>query len=108
MLLNRVFKFPLSEASRRKSRTALRQARLGTEGRLAPLRGQPCNLLHEEINKEYKDKHGPMADFMKCYRGYLQEEIGEAKMRDRRWQRLEDYSPPLKCPKDPEGWQQRR
>lgn len=72
---------------------------------MAPLRGQPCNLLHEEINKEYKDKHGPMADFMKCYRAYLQEEIGDARSSG---PRLEDYSPPLKCPKDQEGWQQRR
>jgi hypothetical protein len=47
----------------------------------------PVNLLEvldDEINKEYKDKRGPLADFIKCYRAYLEDEIAEAKMRDRK------------------------
>jgi hypothetical protein len=47
----------------------------------------PVNLLEvleDEITKEYKDKRGPLADFVRCYRAYLKDEIAEAKMRDRR------------------------
>jgi hypothetical protein len=39
-------------------------------------------LLDQQITKEYKDKRGPMADFMKCYREHLKDEIAEAKVRD--------------------------
>ncbi len=41
-------------------------------------------VLDEEISKEYKDKRGPLADFVKCYLAYLKETEAEAKMRDRR------------------------
>lgn len=40
-------------------------------------------VLEEEINDEYKDRRGPLADFMKCYRNYLKTEIAEAKARER-------------------------
>jgi HEPN domain-containing protein len=66
-------------------------------------------VLDEEISKEYKDKRGPMADFMKCYRQYLKDEIAEAKVRDRKLRfgigtaRLDDYLLPSDCPHKDEG-----
>jgi hypothetical protein len=52
-------------------------------------------VLDEQITKEYKDKRGPLADFLKCYLAYLKETEAEAKMRDRRLRfgigTLEDY-----------------
>jgi hypothetical protein len=40
-------------------------------------------VLDDEISKEYRDKRGPLADFVKYYLAYLKETV-EAKMRDRR------------------------
>ncbi len=63
-------------------------------------------ILDQQITKEYKDKRGPMADFMKCYLGYIEEEIVEAKMRDRRLRfgvrtaLLEDHLLPPNCPSE--------
>jgi hypothetical protein len=65
-------------------------------------------VLDEQITKEYKDKRGPLADFVKCYRGYIEEEIAQAKMRDRRLRfgiataRLDDYLLPSDCPRKDE------
>jgi hypothetical protein len=61
-------------------------------------------VLDQQITKEYQSKRGPLADFVKCYRAYLKDEIAEAKMRDRRLRfgvgtaRLEDYLLPSDCP----------
>jgi hypothetical protein len=41
-------------------------------------------VLNDEIANEYKDRRGPLADFMTCYRAYLKDEMKEAKERDRR------------------------
>jgi hypothetical protein len=65
-------------------------------------------VLDEQITKQYKDKRGPLADFVKCYRGYIEEEIAEAKMRDRRLRfgigtTLDDYLLPSDCPHKDEG-----
>jgi hypothetical protein len=67
-------------------------------------------VLDEQIANEYKDKHGPLADFVKCYRGYVEEEIAEAKMRDRRLRfgvgstaRLDDYLLPSTRKDDNKG-----
>jgi hypothetical protein len=67
----------------------------------------PVNLLEvldDQITKEYKDRRGPLADFLKCYRAYLEDEIAEAKVRDRRLRfgigtaRLDDYLLPSDRP----------
>lgn len=66
----------------------------------------PVNLLvvlDEQITKEYEGKRGPLADFVTCYRRYIEEEIAEAKMRDRRLRfgisaaRLDDHLLPSDC-----------
>jgi hypothetical protein len=67
----------------------------------------PVSLLEaldQQITNEYQNKRGPLADFIKCYRAYLKDEIAEAKMRDRRLRfgvgtaRLEDHLLPSNCP----------